>query len=57
MHSADLTSLLEQVRAKNARLNVTGLLVFHGREFMQVLEVSLPTNQPSRVNGALPSGY
>lgn len=38
MRSADLVSLLGQARTKNAYLNVTGMLVFHDREFMQVLE-------------------
>jgi hypothetical protein len=38
MSPSDLTELLEQSRQKNARLNITGLLVYHNREFMQVLE-------------------
>ena len=38
MGTDDLVSLLEQARIKNARLGVTGLLVYHNREFMQLLE-------------------
>lgn len=40
MSSADLVDLLKQSREKNARLKITGLLVYHRREFMQVLEGS-----------------
>lgn len=36
----DLTALLEESRENNARLGITGLLVYHRREFMQVLEGS-----------------
>lgn len=38
MSTADLAELLDQSREKNARLNITGLLVYHNREFMQLLE-------------------
>ena len=34
----ELNELLEQSRDKNARLNITGLLVYHNMEFMQLLE-------------------
>ena len=33
-----LLTLLEQARTKNARLHVTGLLIYHNREFMQLIE-------------------
>ena len=38
MDAEELLSLLDQARIKNARLGVTGLLVYHNREFMQLLE-------------------
>ena len=38
MSSNELIELLEQSREKNLRLNITGLLVYHNREFIQVLE-------------------
>lgn len=38
MNKKDLTELLEVSRDKNARLNITGLLVYHNREFIQLLE-------------------
>lgn len=38
MSEADLTSLLVQSRDKNLRLNITGLLVYGKREFVQLLE-------------------
>ena len=38
MSSLELTDLLEQSRNKNLKLNITGLLVYHSGEFMQVLE-------------------
>lgn len=38
MSIADLTSLLEQSREKNARLGITGILVYHDKKFMQLLE-------------------
>jgi len=38
MSPEDLVSLLDQSREKNARLNITGLLVYHKKEFMQLLE-------------------
>jgi len=38
MSTTDLTDLLEQSRQKNARLKITGLLVYYKREFMQLLE-------------------
>jgi len=33
-----LLSLLEQSRAKNHRLDITGMLVYHQQQFVQVLE-------------------
>ena len=38
MSSLELIELLEQSRKKNLRLNITGLLVYHNGEFMQILE-------------------
>lgn len=38
MSIPDLTELLDQSRQKNARLGITGLLVYHKLEFMQLLE-------------------
>ena len=38
MSSNELIELLEQSRKKNLRLNITGLLVYHNGEFMQILE-------------------
>ena len=38
MTPGDLVELLTQSRDKNARLGITGLLVYHNREFMQLLE-------------------
>jgi hypothetical protein len=38
MSIADLMDLLDQARQKNGRLNITGLLVYHKQEFMQLLE-------------------
>ncbi|MES2408008.1 MAG: BLUF domain-containing protein [Pseudomonadota bacterium] len=38
MDDAGLIELLTQSREKNARLNITGLLVYNNREFMQLLE-------------------
>lgn len=38
MSIEDLSALLDQSREKNARLSITGLLVYHRREFMQLLE-------------------
>lgn len=34
----ELDSLLKQARLKNERLGVTGMLVYHNREFIQLLE-------------------
>lgn len=34
----DLTALLEQSRNRNATLDITGCLIFHRGEFMQLLE-------------------
>ncbi len=34
----ELIKLIEKSREKNLRLNITGLLVYHNREFMQILE-------------------
>lgn len=36
--AADLKSLLDDARRKNAQRNVSGLLVYHHGEFMQLLE-------------------
>lgn len=36
----ELTELLNQSQQKNLRMNVTGLLVYHNSEFMQLLEGS-----------------
>ncbi len=38
LSTKELTELLEQSRLKNARLEVTGILVYHDRGFMQLLE-------------------
>ncbi|MDH5473800.1 MAG: BLUF domain-containing protein [Gammaproteobacteria bacterium] len=38
MSTKDLSALLDQSQEKNARLNITGLLIYHQREFMQLLE-------------------
>jgi hypothetical protein len=38
MDANDLTALLTQSREKNARLNITGLLIYGKREFLQLLE-------------------
>ncbi len=36
--SIDLTALLSKARQKNERLKITGMLVYHGNSFLQVLE-------------------
>jgi hypothetical protein len=36
--AADLKSLLEKARVTNAQLGITGILLFHGGSFFQVLE-------------------
>ncbi len=38
LSTQELTELLDQSRIKNARLNITGILVYHDRGFMQLLE-------------------
>lgn len=38
MRTDELVELLEKARAKNERLGVTGMLLYHRREFMQILE-------------------
>lgn len=38
MSIADLTDLLDQSRQKNSKFNITGLLIYHKKEFMQLLE-------------------
>ena len=38
MDTDDLLLMLEQARTKNARLGVTGMLLYHNREFMQLIE-------------------
>jgi hypothetical protein len=38
MSPADVKSLLDNARQKNAQRNITGLLVYHHGEFMQLLE-------------------
>ena len=40
MSPSDLTDILDQSREKNDRLHITGLLVYHQSEFMQLLEGS-----------------
>lgn len=40
MSEADLMELLETARRKNARLDITGMLLFDQQEFMQILEGS-----------------
>lgn len=36
--SSELMALLNEIRAKNLETGITGLLVYHDRQFMQVLE-------------------
>ncbi len=38
MSPNELFELLEQSQEKNLRLNITGFLVYHNREFMQIIE-------------------
>jgi hypothetical protein len=38
MSSNELIELLEKSREKNKLLNITGLLVYHNREFVQIIE-------------------
>lgn len=38
MSDSDLISLLDQSREKNKRLAITGMLIYHNREFVQILE-------------------
>lgn len=38
MQDPDLRELLDQSRRKNARLQVTGILVYYQRKFMQLIE-------------------
>ncbi len=38
MDQEDLLKLLGQARKKNQQLNVTGLLLYHKKEFMQLIE-------------------
>lgn len=38
LSDADLRTLLEEARAKNERLEITGVLLYRGERFMQVLE-------------------
>jgi len=38
MSTEDLMALLKHAREKNARLQITGLLVYHNGEFMQLIE-------------------
>lgn len=38
MDTAALTALLDEARVFNAEHGITGLLVYHGQEFMQLLE-------------------
>ncbi len=38
MSPSDLTGILDQAREKNARRNITGLLVYYRQTFMQSLE-------------------
>lgn len=34
----ELTDILEKARIKNNKLGVTGMLIYHDREIMQILE-------------------
>jgi len=45
MATSELVALLNQAQASNRRHNVTGLLVYHRREFMQILEGEQETVQ------------
>ena len=38
MSSLELIEIVEQSRENNLRLNITGLLIYHNREFMHVIE-------------------
>ena len=52
MTPGDLVELLTQSRDKNARLGITGLLVYHNREFMQLLEGERAPLWDARSRGA-----
>ena len=38
MAAAELSSLMDRAREHNARRGITGMLLYHNREFMQLLE-------------------
>lgn len=38
LSDTELLSILEKARAKNQALDITGMLVYHNREIMQILE-------------------
>ncbi|MCG9964304.1 BLUF domain-containing protein [Shewanella cutis] len=38
LSDTELLSILEKARAKNRALDITGMLVYHNREIMQILE-------------------
>lgn len=38
MHSSELLQLLEHARQKNTRLQISGMLLYHRHEFMQIIE-------------------
>ncbi len=38
MAAAELSSLMDKAREHNARRGITGMLLYHNREFMQLLE-------------------
>lgn len=45
MDTPELVALLNEAQASNRRQNITGLLVYHRREFMQILEGEQDTVQ------------
>ena len=38
LSAAELIKILEKARLKNQRLGITGMLIYHNREIMQILE-------------------
>jgi len=38
LSQVQLEDILQAARIKNAKLNVTGMLLYHNREIMQILE-------------------
>ncbi len=51
MSDADLESLLSASRERNGKLGITGILVYSGGSFMQVLEGSASTVEDLFNNG------